>query len=392
MSLVEEVSEIIKFSENEKVAYEMILPSAKSMAKTISSLTNTNGGYLIIGISLEHGLKGLSSDFNTNLITLKARKLLVPSLHIISEFIVIKNKNLFVIKVDKSTENILVEDKKYIRIGSKTREDKLHINQKKVSKKEYDKTYAIIISLEKYAPRESDHISSVKYANNDANLFKSMLINQMNVAEKDITIFMNDNAMKSSLEYDLKGLFHALTEKDRLIFYYVGHGFHDGTTNYLSTYDMHPFNITQTAISLRDILLDPFSKSKCKSALVFIDACATNIQNENSRNVLSNINYHDLFKVEENNNLYSATFFSCQAGQSSYSCDELEHGIWTYYLNQAISGYEPTLITNNQFISDRTLVDYLTTEVYKYTKEKLGYEQNPKAVLDADSEFVLVEF
>lgn len=125
--------------------------------------------------------------------------------------------------------------------------------------------------------------------------------------------------------------------------------------------------------------------------MVFIDACTTNIQDENSRHVLSNIDYNDSFKVEKNNNLYSATFFSCQAGQSSYSCDKLKHGIWTYHLNKAISGKEPTLITKNQFISDRTLVDYLTNEVYKYTKENFGYKQSPKAILDADSEFVLVE-
>ena len=151
------------------------------------------------------------------------------------------------------------------------------------------------------------------------------------------------------------------------------------------------YHSIESSISIREVLIDPFSKSKGKSLMVFIDACATNIQVENSRDVLSNINYNDLFKVVQNNSYYAATFFSCQSGQSSYSCDKLKHGIWTYHLSKALSGEEPTLITDNKFISDRTIVDYLTAEVYKYTKDNLGYEQRPKAILDADSEFILVE-
>jgi hypothetical protein len=387
MSLIDEVSKIIEKSENEEIAYEIILPSVKSMAKTISSMANTNGGYLIIGISKEHGFKGLSSDFNSNSITKRALKQLVPVPKVSFESVVIEGKPLFVVKVDKSTENILLEDKKHIRIGSKIQEDKTTTHQKKISKKEYAKTYVIIISIENYF----HDIKQVKYANNDAELFKTMLIDYMNVEEEDILTFINEDAIKSNLKYNLQGLFHELTEEDRLIFYYVGHGFHDGTTNYLSTYDLHHLDITGTAISLREVLLDPFSKSKCKSALVFIDACATNIQDENSRNILSNIDYYDLFEIENNQNLYSATFLSCQGGESSYSCDDLKHGVWTYHLNKAITGKEPSLITNNKFISDRSLVDYLSRNVYKYTKDNLGYEQNPKAILDADSEFVLVE-
>ena len=93
----------------------------------------------------------------------------------------------------------------------------------------------------------------------------------MDVKEDDIYIFLGEQALKNNLQYDLIGLFHELTADDRLIFYYVGHGFHNGVTNYLSTYDMHPLNIDKTAISLREMLLDPFSQSQCKTAMIFID-------------------------------------------------------------------------------------------------------------------------
>ena len=85
------------------------------------------------------------------------------------------------------------------------------------------------------------------------------------------------------MEYDFIGLFHSLTENDRLVFYYVVHGFHNGITNFLSTYDMHQHHISETAVSLRKILLDPLQASKCKNALIFIYACAQSFKDENGR-------------------------------------------------------------------------------------------------------------
>jgi len=388
MNLKEKVIDLLKQPKNEQLEYRYPLPPERILAKIISSFANTDGGYLIIGFSKEVGLMGLSADFYSRDIIQKAIKLLAPLPRTKINNIAIEGKNIFVISVDKSNENIFLDDKKYIRQGSETKEGDL--NQKSISTKEYEKTYAIIIALEDYAKRVSDQIDSVKYAKQDAELFKNTLINKMNVLEDNITLFINEDAMKSSLEYDLKSLFHILTEKDRLIFYYVGHGFHDGTTNYLSTYDTHPFNVTSTAISLRKLLLDPFLESKCKSALIFIDSCATHIQKENSRSTLPNLDETE-FNLQNNDNLYSATFLSCQAGQSSYSCNSLSHGIWTYHLVEAINGHIPSIIRNGKYLTDRSLVDYLADAVHKYAKNNLGYNQNPKAILDADSEFVLAE-
>lgn len=46
----------------------------------------------------------------------------------------------------------------------------------------------LIISIENYFPRSDNQITPVKYANADAEKFKQVLINSMNVKEEDITI------------------------------------------------------------------------------------------------------------------------------------------------------------------------------------------------------------
>jgi len=224
----------------------------------------------------------------------------------------------------------------------------------------------------------------------DALLFRKVLIERFKVEENDIHMFINEDALKSDLENGLGYLFHSLSEKDRLVFYYVGHGFHNGTTNYLSTYDTHINNISDTAVSLRKILLDPLLNSKCKSGLVFIDACAQSFKNETERALITDLNNEDflLFKSEHP---HFATFLSCQPGQSSYSCHELEHGIWTYYLDKALSGEETEALKSDKYITDRTLSDYLAKNVSVYAKNKHDFEQNPKAILDSNCENVIVE-
>lgn len=184
-------------------------------------------------------------------------------------------------------------------------------------------------------------------------------------------------------------MFHELSSEDRLIFYYVGHGFHNGITNYLSTYDMHPLHVDTTAISLRDMLLDPFLRSQCKTAMIFIDACAQIFQDENSRNTMTNLDGEEIIVLTNEHN-YLASFFSCQPGERSYSCDDLKQGIWTQHLVKAISGEVSDAIIENKYITDRSLSDYLGISVAKYAKDKLGYSQNPKSILDSNSENLVV--
>jgi hypothetical protein len=295
------------------------------------------------------------------------------------------------IKTVKAEDDIFLESQKYIRrelnsvLEEKTSEYKTKLN---ISR--FNKTIGIIIAIENYAPRQVNQISNVKYAINDALKFKEMLLNSMNVDEDDIYMITDEEALKSTLEYDFNSLFYSLTEEDRLVFYYVGHGFHNGLTNYLSTYDMHQHNIAETAVSLRKILLDPLRKSKCKNALIFIDACAQSIRDENERSQITDINDEEL-ELFTSEFPYYATFLSCQPGQSSYSSDILKNGIWTHHLVNAISGAVSEVIHSNKYITDRLLRDYLSSSVFKYTKEELGYNQNPKAILDSSYENVIAE-
>lgn len=365
------------------------------IAQIVSSFANTEGGSLIFGINeitpTSNAISGLSTDFRVDEIIKKAITFLSPIPMVSYDWVSIGDQRLFVIKTDKSEDEIRLGNQKYIRIGSETiLEEKNSIKKnKRLAVPNFKRTVAIIIGIENYAPKDKNQIPPVKYAEKDAILFKETLITRMNVEEENIYILLGEQALKNNLQYDLQGLFHGLTSEDRLIFYYVGHGFHNGITNYLSTYDMHLHHVVETAISLREMLLDPFSRSQCKTAMIFIDACAQIFQDENRRNTISNLDGGEIELLTNEHN-YLASFFSCQPGESSYSCDDLKQGIWTRHLVGAIRGEVSEAIIENKYITDRSLSDYLGISVSKYTEDKLGYSQNPKSIIDSNSENVVV--
>lgn len=378
---------------SETLDFDPVPYTPQKIARIISSFANTNGGTLIFGLKeinpSSNQIVGLSTDFKIVEITKKAISLLSPIPQVTYDWVMSEEKSVFVIRSEKSDADILFEKAKYIREGINcTIEEKEPKQEVILNNPKFKRTVAIIIAIEEYAP--VNQISKVKYAKDDALKFKATLINVVKLSEDDIFMLTNEEALKSHLEYNFQGLFHSLTEDDRLIFYYVGHGFHNGVTNYLSTYDTHKHHVAETSVSLTEILLDPLRKSKCRNALIFIDACAQIFQDENKRAQISDINDEELIMLSHDFPYY-AMFLSCQPGQSSYSSDYLQNGIWTHHLVEALGGGIKEVVKSGKYITDRLLSDYLSCNVAAYTKKELTYEQNPRAVLDSSFENVIIE-
>lgn len=389
-----EIESLTNESKSEILEFSAVPYAPQKIAKIISSLANTSGGKLIFGMTeISPDLNevvGLSKDFSVTEITKNAISLLSPIPNVVFDWAIHEDKSIFVIKTDKSGEDILLGNNKYVRVESQSVIEGKSEQITQLSVPRYTRTLAIIIAIEDYTKREINQITKVKYAINDALEFKKMLVESMNISEEDIVMITNENALKSNLENDLKYHFYNLNEEDRLIFYYVGHGFHDGITNYLSTFDMHPSNVIETAVSLKRILLEPLQKSKCNNALIFIDACAQMFQNPNERNNIKDINDEEI-KLFSSEFPYYATFLSCQTGESSYSSDKLSNGIWTYHLVKALKGQVPEVLSDNKYITDISLREYLSKSVAEYTKHELGYDQNPKSILDSSYTSVISE-
>ncbi|EZH74604.1 transcriptional regulator [Aquimarina atlantica] len=121
MNLTEEIKAVIGQPESKNLEYKAVLLPSRNMAQIISSFANTDGGYLILGVTNDSEISGLSEDFRANSITHKALDLLSPKPNVVYDYVNISDKKLYVIKVEKSNNKILLEGKTYIRKGEKTK-------------------------------------------------------------------------------------------------------------------------------------------------------------------------------------------------------------------------------------------------------------------------------
>jgi len=124
MSFIEEVEKLIGEPESDILEYKAVLPPSRNIAQLICGFANSKGGYIVLGVKENPNstlsIVGLSQDFRANEIVHRAIDMLWPKPNIKYQYIIHKNKRLYVIKVEKAEETIMAENKKYLRKDDKT--------------------------------------------------------------------------------------------------------------------------------------------------------------------------------------------------------------------------------------------------------------------------------
>jgi hypothetical protein len=246
----------------------------------------------------------------------------------------------------------------------------------------------VIIAIEKY--RHAD-INQVHYAGNDAMAFQKLLREQFNVPIENITCWINENATKSFVEEELPYKIRQLTENDTFIFYYAGHGFHNSEGNRLTVWDSHKSNLTGTTVTVNQVLLEPLKSSACKQSMIFLDACADYISDTLvGRDMISSMSTKE-FAEFGSSDKFHAIFHSCSEGQKSYPCEDLQHGVWTWHLIEALKGNKPEAIYKGIYITDQTLQNYLRVAVPKYITDKkiTTRQQIPFATISSSNTIII---
>ena len=109
--------------ESELLEYKAVLPPAATIAQLISAFSNTKGGVIVLGV-FEDGkqitINGLSDEFRAVPITRKAIDLLSPTPLVSYDYVDHAGKQRFVIEVPKSSEEVSLGGKVYVRTGEHT--------------------------------------------------------------------------------------------------------------------------------------------------------------------------------------------------------------------------------------------------------------------------------
>jgi hypothetical protein len=248
--------------------------------------------------------------------------------------------------------------------------------------------WAVVVGINDY-PK----LPKLKYAVNDAEAFFDLLAIGNQVPAANITLLVNDQATLRNLRTTLGiRLKEAADKDDMVIIYFAGHGAvepdtrsldADGLEKYLLAYDSDPSELYATGLPMREIahILDRIRSER----LIFVaDSCYSG--GSGGRTVsISGIraNIADTFLDRIASGRGKVIITASAANEVSVEKDELQHGVFTYYLLEALKGAADA-------DRDGTVT---VDEAYRYVSEKVpratGQEQHPVKKGSVEGDLVL---
>jgi hypothetical protein len=236
--------------------------------------------------------------------------------------------------------------------------------------------WAVIVGINDY-PK----LPRLKYALNDATEFQRLLVEKNRVPAENIFLLLNAEATLGNIRSTLGTRLRAAAGKgDMVIIFFAGHGATDrdalspdgdGLEKYLLTWEADPKDLYSTAIPMREIayILDRIQSER----LIFIaDACysgASGGRTVSATGMRASIADTFLDRIAAGRGKVIIT--ASAANEVSVERDELQHGVFTYYLLEGLRGAADT-------DRDGTVT---IDEAYRYVSEKVpratGQEQHP---------------
>lgn len=249
----------------------------------------------------------------------------------------------------------------------------------------YDKTYAVIIGVAdyKYYGRSD---GDLKYTINDAMKFYSFLMSEKggSVPKENIVLLLNEEATKENIIKKSKELFANVKEKDRIFFFFSGHGLNRR---------FMPYDVTRTGDNVLYFseVAEIFRHAKCNTKLLIADACFSGTMKkwieEGRRD--RNVDEEEQKKLAAaQNKINIAIITSCTENEKSIELNTIEQGIFTYYLIKGLEGEANQ--DDNEYITLKELIEFVNKKVKAKAAECKG-KQTPGIMGKFDSRLIVAK-
>lgn len=208
--------------------------------------------------------------------------------------------------------------------------------------------YAFLIGCE-----ECSNFSNIAFCEADVGLIEETLLDYCDYEYKNIKrIFQykdcddGPNIIYSKLQKMIDN-----TEKgDSILFYFAGHGVKEDEKGYLLLADSKASDLQKTALDLAKI--NELLRKSNIDCFMILDACHSGIFSRNA--FISSI-------IDIVSDTGCITLASCSANEESYSYQEMQQGVFTYYLCEEIkkiSFGEPIFIENLKIKVCKSVIEW----------------------------------
>lgn len=249
-------------------------------------------------------------------------------------------------------------------------------NQKNIEiiSSEYNKSniYTLCIGINNFI---DENLASLSYAADDAQELHNLFAEKFGVGEGTLKLLNEEATMRKITEYISK-LAEIAKPEDTVLFFIASHGefinSSKGPDYYLIASDSEYNNLIGTAIPM-STLKDMIAKIKTQRRIVFLDTCYSGGMSRRDNLRITEKMKESIFQNFQSEDI--AIITSSQANQVSHECDELKHGVFSYYL---LSGLTGAVETKGGEIDLPTLYAYIHDSVRDYANKKFRRNQNPK--------------
>ncbi len=204
---------------------------------------------------------------------------------------------------------------------------------------EIDKKYGILIGINGY---DDDIIRGLKYSVADVKAFYEILIdsNRGGYNPENIRFFSDESSdpalkpTRSNIMSQLSSLAAMATTKDNILLYFSGHGIEENGQSFLLPQDARYNILDESAISIgwmKKVLISSDARVK----IVILDACHSGaIKGKATSGYMTKGFQKSIFPPPEG----FAVLSSCKMNEVSWEDDEMNHGVFSYFLTEGLQG------------------------------------------------------
>lgn len=227
-------------------------------------------------------------------------------------------------------------------------------------------TYAVIVAVADYKYFEPGEGGDLDFTTNDAQKFYRFLISpsEGKVPAHHISLLLNEKANKANVLYQMERIFAKAGPKDRIIFYYSGHG----VPGNIIPYDGKG---QEQLIPFEDIKAQ-FKKSQAGTKLCILDACNANSIKMSTKTSSARLGQKKSQPATTSNSTKKAeiaVMVSSQSYQNSIEDKALQQGVFSYFLIHGLRGAADKNKDNIITMTELHAFVYQSVKVYTQNRQ-----------------------